>query len=259
MSTSPQPRPTRKERRAAERSAAHAPSTGGGGSALRSPVVLATFAAFVVGVVIVLGGMLTAPPSGGEPLRTPMAALPDGIARDGRTLGAADAPVTIDLFEDPQCPACGMWSRDVEPLIVASAVKDGRVRLTYNDYAFLGPESLDASVAMRAAEQLDGKFWEMHALVFENQDGENKGAFSRDRLVAMAGLLGLDEAAFRALLDDETLIAAVKADVERGRALGVTQTPTLVIDGELFPGVPDAVELLALIDARIAAAGSPAP
>ncbi len=259
MSTSPQPRSTRKERRAAERSSAPAPSTGGGGSALRSPVVLATLAALVVGAGIILAGMLTTPPSGGEPLRTPMAGLPDGIVREGRSLGAADAPVTIELYEDPQCPACGVWSRDVEPILVASAVKDGRVRLTYNDFAFLGPESLDASVAMRAAEQLDGKFWEMHALVFENQDRENKGAFSRDRLVAMAGLLGLDEAAFRALLDDPTLIAAVEADLARGRALGVASTPTLVIDGELYPGVPEATELLALIDARIAAAGSPAP
>lgn len=261
MSTKPPPTQTRRERRAAERAAGHAPvpSSGQGGGALRSPVVLATVGALAIGVLVVLGLVLSSRPGAVDPVRTPMAGLVEGVPRDGRTIGAADAPLTIEVYEDPQCPACGMWTRDLEPLLMAKHMAAGDVRLIYRDFAFLGPESLDAAVAMRAAEQLGGKFWEMHALVFENQKGENKGAFSRERLAEMAVLAGLDRAAFLALLDDTALIAAVEEETQAGAARGIASTPTLVIGGELAPGVPSWAELDGLLTRMLAAEASTAP
>ena len=175
MST-PASQATRRERRAAERAAHKQPQQRSKGSALRSPVVLMTLAAAVVGLlvigVIAFGAMNGG--AGDTAMRTPPAALPSGIVSDGRSLGQADAPVAIDVYEDPQCPVCGRWTRDLEPLLVASYVRDGTVRLTYHDYVFIGPESLDAAVGMRVADQLGGKFWDYHDLVFENQNGENR-------------------------------------------------------------------------------------
>ncbi len=81
----------------------------------------------------------------------------------GRSLGDPDAPVKIEVFEDPQCPACGRYTERIEPLLIAGPVTDGTVFLTYRDFPFLGQESLDAAVAMRVAEDLDGKFWDYHA------------------------------------------------------------------------------------------------
>ena len=213
MST-PAPQLTRRERRAAERAAHKQPQQRDAGVAWRSPIMLMTLAAAVVGLVVI-GVIAFGAMSGGAgdtSMRTPPAALPAGVVLDGRSLGQADAPVAIDVYEDPQCPVCGRWTRDLEPLLVASYVRDGTVRLTYHDYVFIGPELLDAAVGMRAADQLGGKFWDYHDLVFENQNGENAGAFTRAHLATLAGMAGLDKAAFLAKLDDPGLVAAVKAE-----------------------------------------------
>ena len=91
--------------------------------------------------------------------------------------------------------------------------------------------------------------------MFENQNGENAGAFTRDHLATLAGMVGLDKAAFLAGLDDADLVAAVKAETASGTQLGIDSTPTLVIDGVLHKGLPTWAQLSSLIDS--AAAASP--
>jgi len=176
--------------------------------------------------------------------------------QQGRSLGDPDAPVKIEVFEDPQCPACGLYNKNVEPLLRAGPITRGEVFLTYRDMAFLGQESFDAAAAMRVAESLDGKFWAYHDVVFHNQDGENQGAFTASRLADMAELVGLDREAFLAELEDPRYIGAVEAETAEARTLGVNSTPTLVINGELRPGVPNWDELSAEIAAAVQAAGA---
>ena len=160
--------------------------------------------------------------SGGfEDDKLPAVAMPEVPApaaelRVGRSLGDPAAPVKIDVFEDPQCPACGLYTERIEPLLIAGPVTDGQVFLTYRDFPFLGQESLDAAVAMRVAEAMDGKFWDYHALVFHNQDGENQGAFTLDRLADMAELLGLDRETFLAEMEDPALPAGRRGGGRRG-------------------------------------------
>jgi len=254
----PTPQPTRRERRAAERAAHKAPTSGPSNSAWRSPIVLMTLAAVLVAIVVVAFLAFSSQQSGGTAFRTPPAALPSGVIQDGRSLGLAGAPVTVDVYEDPQCPVCGRFTRDLEPLLVASYVRDGTVRLDYHDFVFIGPESLDAAVGMRAADELGGKFWAYHDLVFENQNGENAGSFTRDRLASLAVMAGLDRAAFLAKLDDPGLIAQVKSETAAGQKLGINSTPTLLINGALQAGLPTWAQLSASIDAA-ATAAAPAP
>ena len=64
-------------------------------------------------------------------------------------------------------------------------VNDGRLRLEWRDFPYLGRESRRAAVAARAAQE-QGRFWEYHDVLFENQKGENNGAFSDENLVAFA-------------------------------------------------------------------------
>ncbi|MGZ4158725.1 MAG: DsbA family protein, partial [Bacteroidia bacterium] len=85
------------------------------------------------------------------------------------------------MWEDFQCPACGNFTRQIEPTIVDRYVVPGSVRLTFHDDAFIGQESLDAASAARCAGD-QGKFWPYHDWLFANQNGENEGQFSRDRL-----------------------------------------------------------------------------
>lgn len=259
---------TRRERRAAERAsrrrAGPSPSAGAASRPglarlpLISGVALAVGVVAVVALVLVTGGFGGFGGSGLPPVAAADAPPPPAELRDGRSLGDAAAPVQVDLYSDPQCPACGLFAARVEPLLVAGPVRDGTVRLTYRDLAFLGPESLDAAIAMRVADAMGEAFWEYHDLVYANQHGEGRGAFARDRLADMAEAVGLERSAFLAALDDPAHAAAVRTETAAAGALGVTSTPTLIVNGEVIAGVPAWEDLRARIDSAAASASVPA-
>jgi protein-disulfide isomerase len=205
-------------------------------------MLLMTIAALVVGgvlvgILLITSGVLDTARS--RPLVQPDVARPADLV-DDRAVGAADAAITIELWEDFQCPACGLFSRSTEPSLLEQYVATGKVRLVYRDMAFLGQESIDAAVGARAAQQLLGGdgFWRFHDLLFHNQDGENEGAFARSVLADMAVSLGIDRDAFLAALDDPALIGAVEAETRAGAQAGVTSTPTLDINGRRAVGAP---------------------
>ena len=251
--------PSRKERRAAERSAgkpgsppARSSTSSNRSMWLLTGAIIAVALLVIVGLVVASGGFaddeMPAVAKPEEP--APAAAL-----RVARSLGDPEAPVRIDVFEDPQCPACGLYTKRIEPLLIAGPVTDGQVFLTYKDYPFIGQESLDAAVAMRVAEEMDGKFWDFHQLVFHNQQGENQGAFTIDRLADMAELLGLDRAAFLDEMNDPAYLEAVQAEATEGATLGIKSTPSVVVNGEVMAGVPEWNELKTRIADAAAAAG----
>ncbi|HEX5828565.1 MAG TPA: thioredoxin domain-containing protein [Candidatus Limnocylindrales bacterium] len=182
------------------------------------------------------------------------------LPQQGMALGSAEAPLTLEVWADYQCPYCRQMAVEVEPWLQQNYIAPGKVRLVYRDLAFLGPESLDAAVVARYAAT-QGKFWEMHGVLYGGQGAENQGAFSRERLVHLATLVGLDPAGATAAFDDPDLIAAVKADLEEGAGYGIASTPTLRFpDGTLVTGIPkSAAEFAATLDAAIAVAASPAP
>lgn len=251
---------SRKQRRAAERAArkgggtSSAKTSSSGGSSGPSIVVI-SLGAIVIGVIAVLALVLV---SGGLGDDAAAVADPDTPApaeelRQGRTLVAQDAtePVEIQLFEDAQCPHCQTFTERVEPLIIAEHVTDGTASLTYSDYIIFGDDSLDAAVAMRAADELDGAFWDFHHTLYHNADG---GEFTRDWLADIAESVGLDRKAFSDLLDDEELRDAVAETHDRGSELGVGSTPSVAVNGELLVA-PTWDDLDAAIVAAAEAAG----
>jgi protein-disulfide isomerase len=248
--------PSRKERRAAERSArksgSPAPRTSqssGRSMWLITGAAIAIALLAIVGLVVVSGGFEDDQMAA---VSKPEVPPPAQELRVGRSLGDPEAPVKIDVFEDPQCPACGLYTERIEPLLIAGPVTDGQVFLTYRDLPFIGQESLDAAIAMRVAEEMDGKFWDYHQLVFHNQEGENKGAFSIDRLADMAELLDLDRESFLEEMQDPAYLEAVQAEAAEGAALQISSTPSVVVNGEVATGVPE----WAALKERIAAAAS---
>jgi protein-disulfide isomerase len=254
--------PTRKERRAAERASGKTPSaTQAAKPGWQSPAVLISIGVVIVVVVAIALIALVNSQSNSAAIRTVSVATPQDL-RDGTSLGDPAAPVVIDVYEDPQCPVCGRFTRDLEPLLVSTPIKRGTVRLNYRNFVFIDNpgESLDAAVGMLAAEQLAGKFWDFHDIVYENQNGEHNGAFSRDRLAQMAVLIGLDKNEFTKLLDDPALIKRVNDETAAGQELKIDSTPTLVINGQVTPGLPSWEQLSAVIEQAAAAdaSGSPA-
>ena len=151
------------------------------------------------------------------PVSVSPASAPAGIPSTGHILGNAAAPVTIDLFEDFQCPACSQWGQNVFPTLAHNELASGRAKIVFHAFAFIGQESKDAGRAAWAAEQ-QGRFWDMWATLYANQGlHENGGAFTRDRLLAMADTLGLDATRFAADFDSADATAFVSQGMRRGR------------------------------------------
>ena len=232
-----------------------------------------TAGALVVGLVLVIllvvrpGSSSGQPSDSGNPygLIKPDVTFPANLA-NGRSIGKADAPVTLEVWADFQCPFCGQLARTVESEIVTNLVTKGTVRIVARDFSFLGAghdpdESMAAAIAARCADR-QGKFWDYYEMLFWNQGTtENSGAFAQSRLVAMADLLGLDEAAFVSCLDDPGIVTEVTTETAAGRAAKVTSTPTTFINGTPVIGVKDYATMASLIGAAAAkaspAAGAP--
>ncbi len=247
---------TRKQRRAAERAArkgggAKATSNGSGKGSGPS-MLLISIGAIAIGLVAVLALVLVSGGLGGDgdAVSQPNAAAPAEELRQGRTLVSPDAvdPVVVEVFEDVQCPHCQTFTERVEPLLIAKHVTDGTASLTYNDYIIFGDDSVDAAVAMRAADELDGAFWDYHHVLYHNAEG---GSFSRSWLTDIAESIGLDRDAFTDLLGDDDLLAGVQEDMARGAGYGVRSTPSVVVNGEMLVA-PTWEDLDAAIEAAAA-------
>ena len=183
-------------------------------------VVLAAFAVVVAGMMVLLSQL------GGVGSQGVFA----GVPQDGTRLGREDAPVTIRLYEDFQCPACGQFARETLPEVVERHVEPGDAKLVSETMAFLGPDSLPAARAAFAAGEQD-RYWQYAALLFENQGAENSGYVTDEFLTDLAQETeGLDvnewDEARRGGFEQE-----LRAVQQRAAEAGVSGTPTLVVSG----------------------------
>ena len=183
------------------------------------------------------------------------ATLPPRIAEgEGRMLGDPNAPVTIVEYADFQCPICKRAETSVISQIEKDYIVRGKVNLDFRMFPFLGQESFSAAQAAEAADA-QGKFWEYHDALFNAQGAENSGAFSRDRLVALAQQVGLDVPRFEADLDAQTYLPSVQEEAAAARSAGVHSTPTFFINGKQIVGAQPYAQFKSAIDAALAAAG----
>ena len=105
-------------------------------------------------------------------------------------IGDPNAPITVIVYVDFQCPFCGKYFKETQETALNSYVKDGKIKLVSRDFAFLGDESLKSAEAARCAGD-QGKFWDYHDYLFNHQNGENKGNFSSLNLKTYAKAIGL--------------------------------------------------------------------
>lgn len=211
-----------------------------------SIIVAGAFIAFAV--VYSLSGAKQA----GAPKEIAGAARPEAKLYDESDpfLGNPEAPVTIVEFSDFQCPFCGRFFKTAEPQIIEKYVKTGKVKFVYRDFAFLGEESQWAAEAAECAHE-QGKFWEYHDYLFNHQQGENQGAFSKANLKRFAGAVGLDTEAFNGCFDSGKYTEEVQKDSSDGRALSVSGTPTNFINGKAVVGALPFEEFQKIIEAEL--------
>ena len=120
----------------------------------------------------------------------------------------------------------------MEPKLNKEYVKDGTLRIEWRDFPYRGQESVDAAVAARAA-QAQGRFWEYHDLLYENQSS----GYSDENLIALAKRAGLDTQRFESDYENARYEGAVRADFQKGLNVGVNGTPTFFINGKILVGL----------------------
>lgn len=160
--------------------------------------------------------------------------------------GPADAPVVIYKFSEFECPFCGRVEPTLDEIM---KTYEGKVRIVFknNPLSFHKHAKLASEAALAAGEQ--GKFWEMHDILFKNQK-----ALERDQLIEHAKTIaGLDIAKFTAALDSHKFAAQVESELAEGAKAGVSGTPTFVINGKKLVGAQPIDKFKAEIDAALAA------
>src|SRR3989344_7364743 len=173
--------------------------------------------------------------------------LPVGTAPeigDDVILGDPDAPVTLVEFGDYQCPFCGRFFSQTEPLLRKDYIETGKIKMVYKDLAFLGPESVAAAEAAECARD-HGKYWIYHDALFEEEirDGrEHNGNLNKALFMDIASSLELDLSAFETCVDSRKYKVEVEGDIQEARAIGANSTPTVYVNDVMILGAqPDSV------------------
>lgn len=149
---------------------------------------------------------------------------------DSPVKGPAEAKVTIVEYSDFQCPFCKRGAKAMED-ILAAYPKDVKVVFKNMPLSF-HPQAKSAAKASLAAKE-QGKYWEMHDALFENQQ-----ALGAEKYLELAQKIGLDVERFKADLErnDAKYEASINADTAGGTKLGVQGTPAFFVNGVLLSG-----------------------
>jgi len=145
-------------------------------------------------------------------------------------LGDPSAPITIVEFGDYQCEQCYAWFHETKPAIVRDYIDTGKVNLVFVDLAFLGKDSIPASMATYCAEDQE-MYWEYHDLLYNSQESVDGGWANSERLKAFAYSLGLDFELFESCLDSEKYSKRVQYNIQQAKDNGIRGTPGFFIVG----------------------------
>ncbi|QYO66344.1 DsbA family protein [Leptolyngbya sp. 7M] len=165
-------------------------------------------------------------------------------------IGNASAAVTVEEFADFQCGGCAA-SHPVLKELQAAYAGNRNFRFIFRHFPLSIPahdKAYSAALATEAAG-LQGKFWQMQDILFRNQ-AEWSGAPNFSELwEGYARSIGMDVERFKADMKSSALSSRVDADMMRGRGLGVTSTPTILVNGQMVPA--NITALRAAVDAAM--------
>ena len=163
--------------------------------------------------------------------------------------GNSDAPVTLEEFGDFQCPPCGNFAGFADALVKEY---DPHLRIVFRNFPLQNHQhARDAALAAEAAG-LQGRFWEMHDVLYREQAVWTKASNVRESFESYAGMIGLNLDQFRKDMDGEKARARVDSDQERGHSVGVERTPTIFVNNRsLGPNDRTPEGLRAVVDAAL--------
>ena len=181
------------------------------------------------------------------------------LADLARTEGSANAPVWVVVVSDFQCPYCKQWHDATFPALQREYIKTGKARVAYVNYPLRShPQAWpSAEAAMCAGAQ--GKFWQMHDAIFDNQEkwaSSNEPAAIFDSLARASGV---EMNRWRQCVASGLLKPLIQADQQRASSAGVRSTPTFLIGNQLLAGAHPIETLRRAIDSAAVKSGRPDP
>jgi protein-disulfide isomerase len=146
--------------------------------------------------------------------------------------GEADAPVTLEEFGDFECPPCGTLS---EPINKLEEDYRGRIRVIFRQFPLpVHAHAREAALASEAAD-MQGRFWQMHDVLYREQSVWSKAADVRALFNSYAGVIGLDIERFKRDMESDEAKTRVDRDARHAAALRVKTTPTIFINKQPVP------------------------
>jgi protein-disulfide isomerase len=182
---------------------------------------------------------------------------PDDYA--ARTLGRADAPVTVFELADFQCPACRQFVLTTFPAIKEEYVRTGRVRWVFVNFPLttLHHNAIAAAeVAMCAARQR--RFWDVHDALYQRQPAWANLPAPGPYLLAVADTLGLNHVGLAACVSAGATRARIEQEAAEAGRIGARATPTFLIDHGFLEGAPSPADFRHILDSIYLAKTTPA-
>jgi len=174
-------------------------------------------------------------PSGSQVAQVQQPGANPGIpgAEPAHTLGPTNAPVHIEEFGDFECPPCGIF----HPILDQMREEFGdKLQITFREFPLV-PTHQHALAAASAAEAagLQGKFWEMHKLLYDRQQKWKEEFDVRPVFEGYAKEIGLDVERYKRDVGSDLVQQRIFQDGKRGHSLGVKGTPTVFMNGREVP------------------------
>jgi protein-disulfide isomerase len=162
------------------------------------------------------------------------------------SIGPDNAKVTIIEFSDFQCPYCQVWYKQVYKQLLENY--PDQIRLVYRDLPLpMHPQAIPAAEAAECANE-QGAFWKYHDALFEQQYGLDRAAYEH-----YASDLGLDLKVFAECLDSHRYQGEINADASDAGSVGISGTPSFVINGRILIGALPLSDFKTVIDEELAA------
>jgi protein-disulfide isomerase len=165
---------------------------------------------------------------------------------DDPSIGPDNAKVTVIEFSDFQCTFCQIWyKQDYKQLLESYP---NQIRFVYRDLPLpMHPQAIPAAEAAECANE-QGAFWKYHDALFEQKYGLDRAAYEH-----YASDLGLDAKAFAECLDSHRYLSEINADASDANRVGISGTPSFVINGRILVGALPFSDFKTVIDEELAA------
>lgn len=209
---------------------------------MRNILIVAGGAVAVAAIVagVYLGTRAPAPGSAPSAVSSPARAALEAVQPNDHVLGDLKAPITVIEYASLTCSHCAHFHTQILPEIKKKWIDSGKVKLVYRDFPLDEVAAKAAQIAECAGKD---RYFAILDIIFRSQPQWAVASNPLAELTKSLRITGMSETDIKACLANDAMTKAVIGDYQSGEALGVSSTPTLFINGQLYRGARSVEEL----------------